>query len=204
MTKTDSGYRRNPKKLVEDLLQGDNATWKYLYNATWPKISGYVMAQGGSDDDAKEVHQVALIVLYKKLYALTVSVETFAFAVAKYSWWQMNKKKGKHIPYEPNPVYNGEDDDDNDPLDGLSFIGSDGIENPFDSSDLPSIDEVLDYIKTMGNPCSDLLLDHYIGKISYGEMAEEIKGKPGTIRQQASRCLEKVRKHFLELIKTSN
>ena len=141
MTKTDRGYGRNPKKLIEALLQGNDSAWRYVYLASWPKISGYVIAQGGSEDDAKEVHQVAMVVLYEKLYMLTVPVEGYTFAVAKYSWWQMNKKRGKHVPYEPDPLYNGENDNDDDPLDGLSFIGPDGIENPFDSSDLPTIDQ---------------------------------------------------------------
>lgn len=183
--------------LIEVLRRGDDAAWRYVYKITWPLISGYVMAQGGSEDDAKEAHQLAMTVLYEKRYTLTASIKTYTFAVAKYTWWQINKKRGKMIPYEPDPLYNGNEDDENDPLDNLGVIGPDGVENPYDSSELPSVDEVLDYIKTIDNPCRDLLLDHYIGQIKYEEIADETNQKSGTIRQQANRCLEKVKQYFL-------
>jgi DNA-directed RNA polymerase specialized sigma24 family protein len=201
MSKTNASSEKkawsNEKELIEAMSRGSDAAWRYVYKDNWPSISVYVLAQGGSDDDAKEVHQVAMTTLYDKLHILTVSIKTFAFAVAKYTWWAMNKKRGKMIPYEPNPVYNGDGENEDDPLDDLGVIGTDGVENPFDSSELPSIDEVLDYIKTIDNPCRDLLLDHYIGQIKYEELAEETNEKSGTLRQRANRCLDRVKQHFL-------
>lgn len=204
MAKTISGSGKttwsDENKLIEALCQGNDAAWRYIYQDNWPLISSYVLAQGGSDDDAKEVHQTAMVVLSDKLHTLRVKIKTFAFAVAKYTWWAMSKKKGKTVPYEPDPLYNGDGEDEDDPLEGLGFIGADGVENPFDSSELPSLDEVLDYIKKMDNPCRDLLLDHYMGQIKYEEMAEETNQKAGTLRQRAKRCLDEVRDYFLNRI----
>ncbi|GAB3962764.1 hypothetical protein GCM10028805_64530 [Spirosoma harenae] len=201
MANTISGSRKttwsNEYELIEALIQGNDAAWRQVYLENWPFISSYVLGQGGSDDDAREVHQIAMVTLSNKLHTLQVRIRTYAFAVAKYTWWDINKKRGKNIPYEPDPLYNGDGEEEDDALDGLGFIGTDGVENPFDSSELPSIDEVLDYIKTMDNPCRDLLLDHYMGQIKYEEMAEETNQKAGTLRQRAKRCLAEVKDYFL-------
>lgn len=228
-------FRRNPFDdeitLVTALRRGDEFAYRFVYEANWPKVRSYVTAGGkGSEDDAKDIYQEAMIILLDKLNRVDVyvKVSTYLFSIAKYKWWAENRRQGRYSQYEADGLYGEKDEQSEpDPLDELDVErdvapatnGKHGNadEDPepkahqpeegsietilagsiWGKSDLPTIDEIVDYIKTMGPPCTELLLDHYFAKVSFEEMAEENQEKPGTIRRRAFDCRERVKKYFM-------
>ncbi len=72
-----------------------------LYQHLFPKISAHVQRNNGDIDDARDIFQEVLLVWLKKReepgFVLTSSLETYLFAIAKYSWLNKLKERQKTV-----------------------------------------------------------------------------------------------------------
>lgn len=72
-----------------------------------PSLKIYILKNGGTNEDANDVFQDALVVLYKKLqlpdFKLTASINTYLHAVAQNIWMQELRRQ-KRIPIEKSSV----------------------------------------------------------------------------------------------------
>ena len=79
------------------ILSGDRAALKQMYAALFPIIRGLIRDYGGSEDDAKDVFQDAVIVLYEKAqqsdFQLTSKFSTFFYGVCNNLWRSRQQKK---------------------------------------------------------------------------------------------------------------
>ena len=70
-----------------------------LLYTLWPQFVGYVKSQGGSKEQAEDIFQEAILVVYKKLadqnFEFEGSLKTYLFNSAKYMWWRENKSTRK-------------------------------------------------------------------------------------------------------------
>ena len=87
-------------KLLKAFLEKDEDTILYMYKKYLPEISKYVCTNGGTHDDARDVFQEALMVLYKQgqdsKFELTASIKTYVFSICRYQWLK-NLQKNKKI-----------------------------------------------------------------------------------------------------------
>ncbi|TAE71723.1 MAG: sigma-70 family RNA polymerase sigma factor [Bacteroidetes bacterium] len=78
------------QKLINQLKNGDNASFEILYKLFFPAVSYYITNHNGNTEDAKDIFQESVIILLKKLekedFKLTSSLKTFLFAIAKNLW----------------------------------------------------------------------------------------------------------------------
>lgn len=78
---------------------GDAAGLRSLYQEFLPRIARHIMNKGGSYDDAKDVFQDAIIVLYEKArqpdFKLTSGFYTFLFGVCRNIWGNRLQKKSR-------------------------------------------------------------------------------------------------------------
>jgi RNA polymerase sigma factor (sigma-70 family) len=89
---------------VEAILTGlknsDNEVLGYVYKKYYPEIRFFVIKNSGTDEDAKDTFQEALIVIYKKLKAgnleLNCSFKTYLYSVTRLIWLRhLDKNKVK-------------------------------------------------------------------------------------------------------------
>ncbi len=82
-----SEYDQNFKNL---LRVGDNKAFELLYREHYHKVCAYVLNNQGNFEDAKEVFQDTMIVLFKKVreddFVLTVQWGTYIYAIAHNVW----------------------------------------------------------------------------------------------------------------------
>ncbi|MBT5428022.1 MAG: sigma-70 family RNA polymerase sigma factor [Bacteroidetes bacterium] len=86
---------------VEAILKGlknsDNELLRYVYKKYYPEIRFFVIKNSGTNEDAKDVFQEALIVIYKKLQDdmldLTCSFKTYIYSVARIVWLRHLEKR---------------------------------------------------------------------------------------------------------------
>jgi len=83
-------------KLIQ-LGKQDKAFLK-LYKS-YPKVHKLIVSKGGSNEDAKDVFQEALIIFYEKArqkdFQLTAAISTYLYSVCRFLWKdQLVKKKG--------------------------------------------------------------------------------------------------------------
>ena len=76
--------------LLEKLKTEDSSSFELLYKFFFPSIASYIKQNTGSNEDAEDVFQEAIIVLLQKVrqpdFVLTFSLNTYLYAVAKNIW----------------------------------------------------------------------------------------------------------------------
>ncbi|WP_299218873.1 sigma-70 family RNA polymerase sigma factor [uncultured Aquimarina sp.] len=93
----------NPKEreILEGIAAGDTLVIKAFYKKNYNYIRGYILQNSGDEEDAEDVFQDALIVMYQKLRSdtldINVSIRTYFYAICKNIWRSRLRKKRKLI-----------------------------------------------------------------------------------------------------------
>jgi RNA polymerase sigma factor (sigma-70 family) len=76
--------------LIDNLKNGDNASFEVLYKFYFPSVASYVKQNRGNSQDAEDIFQEAVIVLHEKVrqpdFVLTSALKTYLFAISKNLW----------------------------------------------------------------------------------------------------------------------
>ncbi len=85
------------KKLIEGIKRGDEKIINYLYTTYFGTIKAHILKNSGSEDDAYDIFQDALMVLFKKIQAnhieLNSDLKGYVFGVARNLWNNKLRKK---------------------------------------------------------------------------------------------------------------
>lgn len=91
--------RHSDSKLIEGIKKGDNKTVDYLYKAYFGMVRAHVLANSGSDDDAYDIFQDAIMVLFKKIQVnhitLSSDLKGYIYEVAR-NLWSSQLRKNSH------------------------------------------------------------------------------------------------------------
>lgn len=103
------------KDYIEGLLKHDKKILDSIYKNFADRIQRHVSSNGGSTEDAKDVFQDALMVIYDKAkqpdFKLTAQFYTYLFGVARFIWDRKRKKKSNNTVTIPDDNrYMGEED----------------------------------------------------------------------------------------------
>lgn len=78
------------EEILNGILRNDNVILQHIYKSFYYKVNLLVKKNNGDNEDANDIFQEAIIVIYRKLKAnellLSCSFETYLFAVCKYLW----------------------------------------------------------------------------------------------------------------------
>ncbi|MBT28992.1 MAG: hypothetical protein CMO01_04950 [Thalassobius sp.] len=81
---------KREQELLEGLLTADRTLIQEMYDAYQAGVISFIKQRGGTESDAKDVFQDAILVLYKKVKAndlvLTVSLNSFIKAICRNMW----------------------------------------------------------------------------------------------------------------------
>ena len=148
-----------------------------------PQFMGYVKSQGGSKEQAEDIFQEAILVVYKKLadqnFEFEGSLKTYLFNSAKYMWWRENKSTR-----EVEAV--------------ADFLGdeSDALEEALEKE--VKIQKAEKAIEGLGDKCKQILEAFYYKGLKMVEIAKKFGyGSPKTAKNQKYKCLERARKQLL-------
>jgi len=157
---------------------------KGLYNIL-PAVKQYIKANSGTANDAQDIFQDALVILYKKIHAgnftLTVPLKTYLMAVVKNCWLQELRQQKKLPP--------GEVPDD--------IAAAETIEEPgFDFANAA--------FNLLGEKCRQLLILFYYKKKNFREIAAILNFSDEKVaKNQKYRCIQKAKDNYLTLSKNS-
>src|SRR5690606_7467668 len=157
---------------------GDGEVLNKVYKSYYPVIASLVLRNDGSEIEAKDVFQEAVILLYEKLqqkdFKLTCTVKTFLYAISKRLW--LKKWHEKSVK-----VFDTEFDAE---LGDINLLLKDHQEEE------RNYIKMEDALKKLGEPCATLLKDFYLEDLSMAEIAEKF-GYTNTEIGRAS-CRERV------------
>ena len=165
--------------MTADLLTNRERTLEQIYATVYPMMRHYIRQHGGTDDDAKDITQEALITYYEKTIhgqlSLTSSVSTYLMGIGKNLWRQELERRSRRT----------------------SLTDAVGNALPDDSepeTDLPAA-SLMTYVEQLGESCRSLLVSFYY----FGQRLEQIARQHGyrSVRSatvQKHKCLERLRR----------
>jgi len=174
-------------RIISGIRQKDDLALAALYKAHYAMIVRLVCTNSGTEQEAKDIYQEAVIVLYEKIqsadFQLTCTIKTYLYAVCRRLWLKRLSEKKRH------PALNG------------TAETFDGIEE-----EMQEIDEKENAFQRMrtslmglGEPCRTIIEDFYI----HDQSMEAIRDKFGytnadNAKNQKYKCLQRLKKLFFE------
>jgi len=104
-------------ELLNGILRNDNVILQHIYKNFYYKVNLYIKKNSGTDDDANDVFQEAIIVVYRKLKAndlvINCSFETYLYSVCKFLWLkQLTRQKSEKEMMVDSAIFETEFDHD--------------------------------------------------------------------------------------------
>lgn len=76
--------------IIRGLRKRDNLVIQYIYKTNFDKIANLILNNSGADDDAEDIFQEALIIIFKRIredqFELTSAFSTYIYSVARLLW----------------------------------------------------------------------------------------------------------------------
>jgi RNA polymerase sigma factor (sigma-70 family) len=89
------------KELIDGIVSENDNVLLYIYKNSYRPVRHLITANSGNEEDARDIFQEALIILYKKLKSdnlkLHCSISTFIYSIAKLLWLKELKIRGKEV-----------------------------------------------------------------------------------------------------------
>ncbi|WP_299247968.1 sigma-70 family RNA polymerase sigma factor [uncultured Aquimarina sp.] len=89
----------NEKEIIRGIISGDETILKSFYHKNFPYLKHHILKQGGSVEDAEDIFQDALLVLYLKLSSNNIlvssSVYGYFYGICKKLWLNHARKERK-------------------------------------------------------------------------------------------------------------
>ena len=94
--------------LIIGIRKRDNAVLSYIYHKYFQAVLHFVMNNNGTGDDAKDIFQEAMIVVFENIrndkdFRLASSMQTYIFSIARIIWIKhLNKMKKNRNSFNEN------------------------------------------------------------------------------------------------------
>lgn len=182
------------QELIKGLAVNDKSAIETIYTDNYGIIQSLVLNNNGTEDDAKDIFQEALIVLYEKAksggFELNCQVKTYLYSVSKRLWLKRLQKNSRYElqnnGLEETTVYVEED------------IGAHEKRN----SEFGMMEHAM---ANIGEPCKSLLEAYYIHKQNMQEIAKAFGyTNSDNAKNQKYKCLIRLRKLFFAQYKNGN
>ena len=87
---------------LRGIKDNDRAIIQAIYTKCFPIIAEYVNKNSGKTEDAKDVFQDAMIVIFKQVnrqdgLILTTSFESYVYSISRFIWLKKLKKNSKEV-----------------------------------------------------------------------------------------------------------
>lgn len=171
--------------LRETLLLDREKALERIYARAYPMVLHYVKQRYGTDQDAKDVLQDAIILFYEKVVegnlTLTAAVTTYLMGICKNLWRRELERRNRQSAFAPEEMNHPSEDGQET-----------NLEQPTQT--------VMDYVEQLGEKCKNILVSFYY----QGHKMEQISSENGyrnlhTATVQKFKCLERLRKAVASL-----
>lgn len=104
-------------ELLNGIHRNDTIVLQYIYKNYYSKINFFVRKNNGDEEDANDLFQEAIIIIYRKLKAnevlLDCTFETYLYSICRFLWLkQLEKRKIEKEKIKDNHEFNDELYDD--------------------------------------------------------------------------------------------
>ena len=174
------------QELLKSLASNDSSVIEAIYKDNFPAIQLFVLSNNGSSDDAMDLFQEAMILLYEKAVAgdleLNCKLKTYIYSVCRRLWLkrlQQMKRTGNSV----------------ETLEDTIPVEEDLEEQERKNEAFSQMEQALN---KLGEPCKSLLEAFYIQKKHMNEISEEFGyTNSDNAKNQKYKCLMRLKKNIL-------
>lgn len=176
------------QELLQLLASGDRVAMEQLYGLHYRFVKKWIGKYGGDDDDAADICQDSMIILYEKAksgdFQLSSKVSTYLFAIAKNLWY-------KKMQSRQNGVVNMDDTDE------LGIIGNYEEDIKAHHERELHYEQLDQALGRLGEPCTSLLRAYYFNNSSMQQIAGFFGyTNADNAKTQKYKCLARLKKIF--------
>lgn len=180
-------------ELLDGLAHNDRKAIERIYKENFAMIQSFILNNNGSADDARDIFQEAMILLYEKArggnFELTSKLKTYVYSVCRRLWL----KRLQQLQRFGTPV---------ESLEEIVPIEEELEEQDRRNEAFGIMEKAMSHI---GEPCKSLLEAYYVHKKQMQEIAESFGyTNADNAKNQKYKCLMRLKKLFFASYKNGN
>ncbi|MEO1053051.1 MAG: sigma-70 family RNA polymerase sigma factor [Bacteroidota bacterium] len=165
--------------VLEGIRNGDRGILENLYKENYLNIEKFILSNSGSEDDASDVLQECIILLFQKIkkneLSLSSSLKSYLFAICKNMWLLRLRRQKKLATGNIQDIEDINSDED---------VINDIVENERKAL-------YRKHFLTLGNGCKEILDLFFRGK-PMKEIAQQMHTTEGNVRKKKFDCQQKL------------
>lgn len=176
---------QHEQDLLRGLAIGDKQTIELIYRDHYNLIQSLIINNNGSADDAKDIFQEAMIVLYEKVrsgsFELNCQLKTYLYSVSKRLWLKKLNANNRFV------------------ISGADLEPSFPVEEEIEAHEKrdAEFDMMEKAIASLGEPCKSLLEAYYLNKQNMQVIAATFGyTNADNAKNQKYKCLVRLKKIF--------
>lgn len=178
----DTQPTQNTRQQLHDLCTNNEVALKLLYQTNYPKVEKYVLNNGGTTAEAKDVFQEAFIALWRNVQLERVQllentgIDAYLFRVAKNKWID-HLRASRRQPFQ-----------------ALTEAHNDSSTDQLQQHEHELLHTIGTALQTMMGTCREVLERFYFHRQSLHTIADAMEWTEATARNNKYRCLQQLRK----------
>ncbi len=183
----------NEKALLEGLARNESKAIETIYREHYNMIQSLIINNNGSADEAKDIFQEAMIVLYEKVrsgsFELNCQIKTYVYSVCRRLWLKRLQQLNRYSM----------------PVENLETTVP--VEEEIEGHEQKNREyEMMNQaIGSLGEPCKSLLEAYYLQKRNMQDIAASFGyTNADNAKNQKYKCLMRLKKIFFSHYKNGN
>jgi RNA polymerase sigma factor (sigma-70 family) len=181
------------KSLLQGLARHDKKAVETIYKENYNMVQALIINNNGSTEDARDVFQEAMIVLYEKVrsgtFELNCQIKTYVYSVCRRLWLKRLQQLNRYSPSVEN-------------LEITVTVEEEIEEHEKRNAEFEMMNKA---ISGLGEPCKSLLEAYYLQKKTMQEIAANFGyTNADNAKNQKYKCLMRLKKIFFSHYKNGN
>lgn len=177
----------NEEQLLRGLAKNDKKAIEAIYKNNYNMIQSFILNNNGSSDDAKDIFQEAMIILYEKVRSgsleLNCQIKTYVYSVSRRLWLKRLQQTNKFVS-------------NLDQVHDIVQVEIDLDEHETRNREFVLLDKA---ILSLGEPCKSLLEAFYFKKKNMQEISSSFGyTNADNAKNQKYKCLMRLKKLFFD------
>ena len=175
----------NEQVLLKGLAKNDAKAIETIYKSNFSMVQSFVLNNSGSYDDARDIFQEAMIVLYENAknesFVLTCKITTYVYSVCRRLWLKRLQHNNRFVTQVE------------------SLEESVAVEEDIEIQERLNADFAImeRALNSLGSPCKSLLEAYYLQKKDMTEIADTFGyTNADNAKNQKYKCLMRLKKLF--------
>ena len=184
---------KNEKALLEGLAASEKKAVETIYRENYNMVQALIINNNGSADDAKDIFQEAMIVLYEKVRSgtseLNCQIKTYVYSVSRKLWLKRLQQQNRYSAPGDN-------------IEAVVAVEEELEDHEQRNAEFEMMEKA---INSLGEPCKSLLEAYYLQKQNMQVIALNFGyTNADNAKNQKYKCLMRLKKIFFAHYKNGN